>query len=123
MEIVDTANPEHATALAKIRAFLQCPGSCRPTGRVKEDLIRLKLSKGEVLDGALRHIDAGSAIHCQMQTMYFDTPQLGYVIFPLIVGTVALYFKVVLPPLDEAEKPYLLVLAAHESKPQVSRGV
>jgi hypothetical protein len=116
MEIVDPALPDHAKALAEIKAFLKCPADCRPTGRVKADLIRLKLSKGEVLDQALRHIEAGQTIHCQMQMMYFETPRLGYVICPLVVGTVALYFKVALPPIEEGEKPYLQVLAIHEPK-------
>jgi hypothetical protein len=114
MDIVDPSLPEHTKALAEIRAFLCCPGSCRLTGRVKTDLIRLKLSKGKVLEQARRHIDSGAVIHCQMQVMYFDSPQLGYIIRPLMVGTLALYFKAALPPLEPEEKPYLLVLAAHE---------
>jgi hypothetical protein len=116
MDIVDPRQPEHAKALTAIKAFLKCPRSCRLTGRVKQDLVRLKLSKGEVLDEALRHVEAGATIHCQLQTMFFETPCLGYIIRPLVVGTVVLYFKVVLPPLEEGEEPYLLILAAHEPK-------
>jgi len=114
MQIVDPREPEHAKALVQIKAFLQCPSSCRATGRVKQDLIRFKLSKGEVLDHALRHIDSGLPIYCQMQTMYFEKPCLGYVIQPLVVRAVALFFKVALPPLEEGEEPYLQILAAHE---------
>jgi hypothetical protein len=117
MDIVDYAQPEHAQAIIAIKAFLKCPSNCRPTGRVKADLIRLKLTKGEVLDCALRHIEAGATIYCQPQTMYFEKPVLGYVIRPLIVKTMGLYFKVAVPPLEEGEDPYLQILAVHEPKP------
>jgi len=116
MELVDPSQPDHAKALAEIKAFLRRPADCRPTGRVKTDLIRLKLSKGEVLDHALHHIEAGEAMHCQMQTMYFEKPTLGYVIRPLIVGNVALYFKIAIAPLKKGEKPYLQILSIHEPK-------
>jgi hypothetical protein len=116
MDIVDLNQPEHAKALAEIKKFLRCPSDCRPTGRVKSDLVRLKLSKGEVLDHAVRHMEAGLIIHCQTQTMFFKTERLGYIICPLVVEGKAIYFKVALPPLEEGEKPYLQILAAHEPK-------
>jgi hypothetical protein len=114
MDIVDRHEPKHAKALAEIREFLRCPCRCRVTGRVKADLIRLRLSKGEVLDQAVCHIEAGSTIHCKVQTMYFKTERLGYIISPLMVRTQAVYFKVALPPLEKGEEPYLQILAVHE---------
>src|SRR6266849_7863466 len=113
MAVVDRSRPEHATAIAGIRGFCHCPSSCRVIGRVKQDLIRLRLTKGQVLDRALQHIDAGLPIHCVMQTMYFETPQPGYIINPLIVAGIAIYFKVSLPQTEAGEKPYMLLMSVH----------
>ena len=101
MDLVDCSSPEHAAAIAEIRRFCLCPSACRPTGRVKQDLIKLKLAKGDVLDQVVRHIDAGLPIYCAVQTMYFPTPRLAYVIKPLVLGTITLFFKVALPQAGE----------------------
>jgi hypothetical protein len=114
MDLVDYFCPEHAAAITEIRRFCLCPLACRPTGRVKQDLIRLRLTKGKVLDCAVRHIDARLPIHCALQTMYFEIPQLAYIIRPLVADAVSLYFKVALPQPEAGEKPYMLIMSAHE---------
>ncbi len=114
MDLVDYSCPEHAFAITEIRRFCLCPSACRLTGRVKQDLIRLRLTKGKVLDCVVRHVDARLPIHCAVQTMYFEIPQLAYVIRPLTVDAVCLYFKVALPPLEAGEKPYMLIMSVHE---------
>jgi hypothetical protein len=114
MDLINFSCPEHAAAVTEIRRFCLCPSACRLTGRVKEDLIRLRLTKGRVLDCAVEHIDAGLPIHCALQTMYFKTPQLAYIIRPLAAGAVGLYFKVALPQLEAGEEPYMLIMSIHE---------
>lgn len=113
MDLLDLGKPDHAQALSEIRRFCTCAGNCRPTGRVKEDLIRLGLTKGSVLNSVVNHIDAGHPVYSVMLTMYFETPRVAYVIKPLMVGKLALYFKVALPVRSMGEKT-LLILSAHE---------
>jgi hypothetical protein len=114
MDSVNYSCPEHAPAIAEIRRFCSCPSACRTTGRVKQDLIRLKLTKGQVLDHVAQHIDAELPIYYLLLTMYFETPQPAYVIKRLLVGKTAIYFKVSLPQLEAEEKPYMLMMSAHE---------
>jgi hypothetical protein len=84
------------------------------TGRVKQDLIRLKLTKGQVLDQVALHIDAELPIFHLLLTAYFTTPQPSYVIKRLPVGKTFIYVKVSLPQLEADEKPYMLMMSAHE---------
>jgi len=112
MDPVDPSCPEHRKAIAEIRRFCSCPSACRITGRVAQDLIRLKLTKGQVLDQAARHIDAGLPIHLLMLTEYFVTPRPAYVIKRLPIDEIAIYFKVSLP--EPGEKPEMLIMSVHE---------
>lgn len=125
MDPVDRKSPEHAAAIAKILDLARFPHHCNVTERVKTDLIRLKLSKGDVLEAAVQHLkNSVLPIYCELQTMYEKTPLMGYIFCPLLVMGLELYVKLILPPARSELDERLLMLAAHEPKfpcPEVRR--
>src|SRR5208283_4561117 len=72
----------------------------------------IEVNKGQVLDQAARHIDAGLPIHFLMLTEYFVTPRPAYFIKRLLIGEIVIYFMVSLP--QPGEKPEMLIMSVHE---------
>jgi hypothetical protein len=117
MDLVDRKSPEHAAVILKILDLARFPHHCNVTERVKIDLIRLKLSKGDVLEAAIQHLKGATLpIYCELQTMYEKTNIMGYIFCPLIVSELELYVKLILPPAKCELDERLLMLAAHEPK-------
>lgn len=116
MDRVDRKSSEHKAAIAKILDLARFPHHCNATERVKADLIRLKLSKGDVLEAAIQHLKGALPIYCELQTMYELTDIMGYIFCPLIVSELELFVKFILPPANCELEERLLMLAAHEPK-------
>jgi hypothetical protein len=65
---IDPEDSEHRDYLARVLYVLQYPHHCYPTTTAQRDMLRLRLSKGEVLDEIERHIRAREAIYLLVQT-------------------------------------------------------
>ena len=124
MDLVDRKSPGHAP-VRKILDLARYPHHCNVTERVKGDLIRLKLSKGDVLEAAIPHLkNPALPLYCELQTMYEEIDIMGYIFCPLVVKGLELYVKLILPPADCELNERLLMLASHEPKfpcPEVGR--
>lgn len=71
MDLVDRKSAEHAVVIGKILDLARFPHHCNVTGRVKGDLIRLRSSKGDILEAAVQHLkNAALPVYCELQTMY-----------------------------------------------------
>ena len=115
MDLVDYCSERHGAALAKVVDLLSWPHHCRLTGRTKETLITLRLSKGALLDPVRIHIVSRLPVYCEQQTMYdidyAEKPTFGYVICPLYIGANKLYVKVILPAVARECDEHLIVSA------------
>ena len=115
MQQIDRKAKEHSAAISKILDLARYPHHCRPTGRVKEDLVRLRLSKGDILDEIIAHLkNAALPVFYQVQTMYEKAEEMGYVFCPLRVNGIDLYVKLVIPPAESELRECLLIRAVHE---------
>lgn len=116
MKPINRQDEAAKNAIFKILDLARFPHHCIVSERVKQDLIRLKLSKGDVLDEVIRHLkNVDLPLYSEIQTMDEPGEELvGYVFCPLRIAEKELYVKFVLPPAEKEIDEKLFLKACHE---------
>lgn len=115
MDPVNYQDKEHAELIAKAIDLLQWPHHCHSTGRAKEDLIKLKMSKGELLDSMRSHLREKLPLYMQLQTMSEIEPIIGYVFCPLLIigRDLRIFCKFKIPTVEYEKDEKLFILSNH----------
>lgn len=116
MDPVDYTEAKYAALVTKAIDLLQWPHHCRFTGRATEDLVKLKLSRGEVLDSMRVHLKAKLPLYSELQTMSELEPVMGYIFCPLVIQgkDLRIFCKFILPDVALERDEKIWVKSCHE---------
>jgi hypothetical protein len=106
LDAVDFSAVEHADPLARILAIAQRPRCCSVTKRAMEDIVKLTLTKGAVLEAVTVHLTTRKPTYVQSQDCGFR----AYILLPCSVGCYELYVKLQLATDDDL----MVIVSVHE---------
>jgi hypothetical protein len=106
LDVVDFSAVEHADPLARILALAQRPRCCSVTRRAMEDIVKLTLTKGAVLEAVNVHLTIRKPTFVQTQ----DCGLRAYILLPCSVGCYELYVKLQLASEDDL----MVIVSVHE---------
>jgi len=109
VQSVDFSAAEHLAAVAKILDLSRRPHDCVATKRAMEDIVKLRLTTGAVLEAVQEHLERQRPTYVLMQKCGIE----AYVLLPCSVDVHELYVKVQIPPCAQKSAEVLVIISAH----------
>ena len=119
MDAIDFSAAEHLAAIAKILDLARWPHHCVVTKRAMEDIVKLRLTKGAVLEAIRDHLGERKPTSVLTQ----ESGLIAYVLLPCLVCSHELYVKVQVPPCERERDEVLVIISAHKPEYEQKRKI